>query len=157
MQTLWLICDVSGSMIENGKRLIVRSLARQVEQYFRLGYALKPTLKLVLWNDEAKGLDWSPNDELPSALFECKGSADAQKLISLIGETPLDRILIITDGFWPDTSSEALRNWKDRLPPNALRIIKVGADANPRLRGVDVFSAEDFFTAMDSWPEEHTA
>ena len=39
MSTLWLICDVSGSMLEAGKRLVVRGLVRQGEQYVRLGDA----------------------------------------------------------------------------------------------------------------------
>ena len=40
MSSVWLVCDTSGSMIEGGKRLIMRGLVRQVEQFHRLGYAL---------------------------------------------------------------------------------------------------------------------
>ena len=49
MGAIWLVCDTSGSMIEGGKRLIVRGLVRQVEQFFRLGYGRTRKLQLVLW------------------------------------------------------------------------------------------------------------
>ncbi len=60
MGTVWLVCDTSGSMLEGGKRLIVRGLVRQVEQFLRLGYGPKKDLKLVLWNDEAASQTWNP-------------------------------------------------------------------------------------------------
>ncbi len=37
------------------------------------------------------------------------------------------------------------------MAPDALRIVKVGADANPKLGGGDVFEVEDFFAAMEGW------
>ena len=38
LQTFYMVCDTSGSMAENGKRMQVRSIARIIEQYIRLGY-----------------------------------------------------------------------------------------------------------------------
>ncbi len=151
MRGLWLVCDTSGSMIEGGKRLIVRGLVRQVEQFFRLGYGPTRELQLVLWADEATTQRWDPRDELPLELFECKGSAEGAALVELLGSSSDSSVLILTDGFWSDESHEAVKEWKNHLPHDALRILKVGADANPRLKGHDVFEAEDFFSAMDGW------
>jgi hypothetical protein len=151
MSTLWLVCDVSGSMLEAGKRLVVRSLVREVEQYIRLGYGTKPDIKLVAWNNDAKSLDWSSEDEIPVDLFDCKNSADGGLLVKLHGDQADNKFIVLTDGFWSDESRAAIKRWKEGLSLDALRVIKVGADANPKLKGPDVFEAEDFFTAMDGW------
>ncbi|WP_156393554.1 VWA domain-containing protein [Nocardioides sp. Root140] len=138
-------------MTEGGKRLIMRGLVRQVEQFLRLGYGPKKALKLVLWGDEATSHSWYPGDDVPVELFECKGSADGEALIGLLGSRADDVFLLLTDGFWPHESRSAIKRWKDSIRPDALRIIKVGADANPKLKGDDVFDSEDFFSVMDGW------
>lgn len=154
MTTLWLICDASGSMVEGGKRLIVRGLVREVEQYIRLGYGAVTEIKLVVWKTDAKSIAWSPGDEVPLDLFDCKNSVDANPLAALIGNPSADRLLILTDGFWSDESRAAIKLWNEKLGKNALRIIKVGSDANPRLKGTETFEAEEFFAAMDGWFEK---
>mgnify|MGYP003823687419 CR=1 FL=1 len=151
MSSVWLVCDTSGSMIEGGKRLIMRSLVRQVEQFHRLGYAPKRELKLVLWSDDAARQSWNPGEDLPAELFECHGAADGEELVGLLGSPADDFFLILTDGFWSDESRSAVKRWKDSLRPDALRIIKVGADANPKLKGDDVVQAEDLLSALDGW------
>jgi hypothetical protein len=151
MSALWLVCDVSGSMLEAGKRLVVRSLVREVEQYIRLGYGTKLDIRLVAWRDDAKCLAWSTGDEVPADLFDCKNPADGEVLVHLLGDQADDRFIVLTDGFWSDESRAAIKRWKAGLGRDALRVIKVGADANPKLNGPDVFEAEDFFAAMDSW------
>jgi hypothetical protein len=151
MSTLWLVCDVSGSMLEAGKRLIVRSLVREAEQFIRLGYGARPDIKLVAWNNDAKTLAWSPEDEVPVDLFDCKNSADGEVLAKLLRGRANDRFIVFTDGFWSGESRVAIKRWKEGLDPDALRVIKVGADANPHLKGPYVFDAEDFFAAMDGW------
>lgn len=151
MSTLWLVCDASGSMLEGGKRLIARGLVREVEQYIRLGYGAKTDIKLVVWNSYAKSVTWVPRDEVPLDLFDCKHSADGDALVQLLADPADDRVLLLTDGFWSDDSRSAIKRWKAKLQQDAVRIIKVGADANPKLKGSDVFGAEDFFAAMDGW------
>ena len=138
-------------MVEGGKRLIARGLVREVEQYIRLGYGTTTDIKLVVWNTDAKSIAWSPGDEVPLDLFDCKNSVDANPLVALIGNPSADRLLFLTDGFWSDESRVAIKRWKEELGQNALRIIKVGSDANPRLKSSEVFEAEEFFAAMDGW------
>lgn len=152
MNTLWLICDVSGSMLEAGKRLVVRGLVRQVEQYVRFGYAAEIDLKLVAWHTDATVIPWAPGDEVPPHIFECGGSADGAAFVRLFsGPRSRDKFLLFTDGFWSEQSRVAIKQWKSERDPNDLRIITIGADANPKLKGPDVFESEGFFAAMDGW------
>ncbi len=151
--TVWLVCDVSGSMVEGGKRLIMRQLVRQVEQFLRLGYGRERHLQLVLWGDDAAVHPWDPCDELPAELFECGGSASGEPLIDLLSAPDDAKVLMLTDGFWLDGPRQQINDWRHRIPENTLRIVRVGADANPRLRGEDVFDSENFFSAMEGWLE----
>ena len=49
---LFLVCDISGSMIENGKNMLTRGIVREVEQYVRLE-CRNVMPKLVLWNSSS--------------------------------------------------------------------------------------------------------
>ena len=149
---LWLVCDASGSMIEGGKRLILRGLLRQIEQYYRLGYAPRTQLKLVAWNDAAVNVPWQPGDEVPSDVLTCRGTAEASALISTLSASAVDdRYVIITDGFWADDARQELKRWRESRAEDSLRVIKTGADANPKLTGPEVFEAEDLFAALEGW------
>lgn len=147
---LILIVDTSGSMSEGGKRLVARGLARATEQFIRLGYG-SADLKLVAWNRGARVVEWDPNQEFPPEMLVSEGAANAESLISHLGERPEGKILLITDGFWSQANAKALKRWKERLQLDTLRVIKVGADANPQLRGADIYTAEDLFAALDGW------
>lgn len=147
---VYLVWDTSGSMHELGKRFIARSVARTLEQYFRLGYA-SLELKLVAWSDQAQFIDWSPEQDFPAKQLTAAGMANANSLIALLGPTPEGKIIFLTDGYWSPASAKELRRWKDRLPSDTVRVIKVGADANPLLKGEDVFAAESIFAALDGW------
>ncbi len=149
---LYLICDKSGSMSEGGKHLIPRVVARATEQYIRLGYGCAD-LKLVAWGNEARVVEWIPDKEFPPEMLVCENAANSQALTTLLGEQPDGKVLLVTDGFWSQNDAKVLKRWKEKLQQDTLRIIKVGADANPQLKGKDVFSAEDLFAALDGWVE----
>jgi hypothetical protein len=147
-----LVWDTSGSMGELGKLWIARSVARAIEQYNRLGY-FRADLRLIAWGREARALDWNSDQEFPPELLVPTGSVNAKALISLCPAEPDSKIALLTDGFWTPADAREIRLWRENLPPDNLRVIKIGADANPRLKGSDVFSAEDFFAALDGWLE----
>jgi hypothetical protein len=149
---LHLICDTSGSTSGGGKHLIARSVGRAVEQYFRLGYG-RACLKLVAWCKEARVVEWNPDEEFPPEMLICEGEANVEALINLLGEQPEDKVLLITDGFWSLDDVKALKRRRESLQQDTLRIIKIGADANPQLKGTNVFAAEDLFAALDGWLE----
>ena len=139
-------------MSEGGKHLIASGVARTTEQYFRFGYGCAD-LRLVAWNKEARAVEWIPDREFPPEMLVCGKAAYAEALINLLGEQPDGKVLLITDGFWSQDDAKALKRWKECLQQDTLRIIKIGADANPQLKGSEVFAAEDLFAALDGWLE----
>ena len=149
-KTLYLVCDVSGSMGEGGKNMLMRGIARAVEQYVRLDYGAVD-IKLVLWNTDATVVQWNPDDEFPDQLLRCEGSANAAALCEVLGSQLGGNILILTDGWWSIDDASCLKKWKRTLQSNTLRIIKIGADANPLLTKNDVFSGDDLLAALDGW------
>lgn len=147
-----LVCDTSGSMAEWGKLLIARGVARALEQYLRLGYG-RADLKLVAWGNATRIVDWHPDQEFPLELLVPGGLANAQALVALFGTEPGRRILLLTDGFWSQADARELRRWRECLQQGTLRVIKIGAEANPQLKGGDVFAVEELFAALDGWIE----
>lgn len=147
-----LVWDTSGSMGEWGKLLIARGVARAMEQYLRLGYG-SAELKLVAWSDEARVVDWPSDQEFPPELLVSGGAANAKALVSYFGLEPGGKVLLLTDGFWSQADARELKRWKQGLQPDTLRVIKIGADANPHLKENDVHPVEDFFAALDGWLE----
>ena len=147
---LLLVCDISGSMAEGGKCMLVRGIVRVAEQYVRFGYAVA-SIRLVAWSDTATFVDWEPDTEFPDRLLQCHGSASATALCDLIGSQPVGKVLLLTDGFWPIEDARRLKRWKRSIPPDTLRIVKIGGDANPLLKGDDVFSSDEGFLALDGW------
>jgi hypothetical protein len=154
--TLYIIVDVSGSMLEGGKHLIARGVARTMVQYCHLGYGCAD-LKLVAWSNEARMVEWIPNKEFPPEMLVCEGVVNAVALITHLGEQPDGKVLLITDGFWSQDDVKVMKRWKASLQQDRLRIIKIGADANPQLKGADVFIAEDLLVALDGWLEDEVA
>ncbi|GIW92907.1 MAG: hypothetical protein KatS3mg110_0948 [Pirellulaceae bacterium] len=149
---IYLIWDTSGSMAESGKLWIARSVARAVEQYLRLGYG-RADLKLIAWGDEARHVEWVAEDDFPLELLTAAGSSSAKALTALLGNQPGGKVLLLTDGFWSYPDAKELKRWKQSLPRDTVRIIKIGVDANPHLKGADVFKAEDLFLALHGWIE----
>ena len=155
---LYLVCDISGSMTENGKNMLVRGIARATEQYLRL-FGGAASIKLVLWNKTASVVDWNIDDEFPEAMLECSrnpsGSSDAPgqniPLCELIQTMPEGKYLFLTDGWWMSGNDDVSRLIRE-MPPDRVRIFLIGADANPLLEGnKSVFSTDDFFAALDGW------
>lgn len=150
---LLLVCDISGSMGDGGEPFTMRSAVMTVAQWSRFGYG-QAEIRLCGWAFEVHHfLDWKTRDEFPGELLSWGGGSNNEALIQWIGEKPMGKVLIFTDGFWARDGGRVLKRWKERLPPNTLRIIKIGAAANPQLKGPDVFAAEDLFEAMDDWLE----
>lgn len=149
---LYLVWDTSGSMAEWGKHLIARGVARAVEQYLRLEYGCAE-LKLAAWGNDTRAIDWHPDQEFPPELFVSGDSTNAKGLITFFGTEPQGKILLLTDGFWSQADAREFKRWQESLPKDTLRIIKIGTDANPQLKGKDVFVAEEFFAAFDGWME----
>lgn len=157
--TLVLIVDTSGSMSEGGKCFIARGAVRTVEQYVRLGYG-SAHLTLVAWSEGARTVEWNPVEEYPSEMLTCEGAADAQALVDHLDQIGLDlesRVLLITDGFWSRADEKVLKFWVKRFQAEAIRIVKIGADANPLLKGAGVIAIDELFATLSGWLEGRDA
>lgn len=155
--TLYLVCDISGSMGEDGKPFAMRTAVMTIAQWLRLGYG-NAQIKLCAWASQATlQPDWDARQEYPVDLLACKGTSNWKALVQFFGEKPDGKILLLSDGFWSNNEAKVFKQWKDRLPTDTLRIVKTGPDASPQLKGVGVFAAEDLFAALDGWLEGETA
>ena len=150
MSTVYLICDISGSMVESGKRFILRNLVRTVDQYYRLQKS-QVEIKLIPWGKEAVIAKWVPGQEVPAALVNCEGNASGDALVEKVRGLEDGYFAILTDGYWSPDTRKQIGNWSKSLAPNRLRIIKIGEDADPRLKGPSVFDAEDLLPALKGW------
>lgn len=150
---LHLVCDTSGSMIEDGKPFIIRTLVTSVAQWVLYGYG---RTEIVLWawgSDGCRIADWDTSSEVPDALILCAGTANSLSLIQSLGDKPNGKVLILTDGFWSRADARNLQRWMGCLPSNTLRVIKIGLDASSQLKGTDIFASEELFAALDGWME----
>ncbi len=152
--TFYIVCDISGSMSENGKRMQVRSAARTIEQYIRLGYG-SGTLKLVLWNETASLTEWDPDDDFPEELFDCRGPANAEALCTFFDPAPEGKIILLTDGCWSGDAAAVLKRWLRKLSPETLRIIKIGGETGLRLKQENVFAPDEILPLLDGWAPLH--
>lgn len=149
--TLHLVCDISGSMGDGGKPFLMRTAVMAVVQWAWLGYG-RAEIRLCAWASEARYFQgWSAKHEFPAELLSCGGASNGAALIQLLGKKLDGKVLLLTDGFWSREDVKIFKQWKESLLPDTLRIIKIGADANPQLKGPDVFAAEDLFAALDCW------
>lgn len=146
-----IICDLSGSMAEGGKRFIVRYIVRTIEQYFRLGHMNSIPIKLIAWSDSAQVIDWTPlKEDVPSRLLECKGSAEAEPLIELLGYPKGELLILLTDGYWSMKTENSIIQWNEKLGSESLLIVKAGSDTNSlKLKDVYIFSSDELFKALD--------
>jgi hypothetical protein len=151
MKSLWVVCDVSGSMKEAGKAYIVRGLIYQVAHWFQFEYANGYQVKLMTMGRQARLLDWDFGEEVPEEILNCAGEL-GDDLPVLLGQlSGDDRILLVSDGYWPEATRSAIRRWRSGVNSETLRAIRVGADSNPAWTGSDVYVPEDFIELMTEW------
>lgn len=151
MPAVWLICDVSGSMVEAGKRFQTRGLVREIEQLVRFGYVSPVSLRLATWGAEVVPYEWNPDDEVPEQILACRDSADVQGLVRFIRENRDDKFLIFTDCHWPHDSNELLSTTSGISDKEAVRIVAVGADANTSLRSCVAFPCHESLVLIEEW------
>ena len=149
-QTLYIVCDTSGSMSENGKRMRVRGIARTIEQYIRLGYG-NISLKLIVWNTTASLLEWNPDDEFSPMIFECYGPSNADALCALFDSIPKGKILLLADCCWSRDDANVLKRWQRKLAPDTLKIIKIGSDTVLLQKKENIFSPDEILSALEDW------
>lgn len=149
--TLHLVCDISGSMSDDGKPFILRTLVTSVAQWVLYDYA-QTEITLWAWSSEMRHItNWDPTKDFPEELLLCAGTTNASSLIHSLADLVDCKVLLFTDGLWNQDDARSLKRWKDNLPSSMLRIIKIGADANARLKGPEIFTTDELFSALDGW------
>lgn len=155
-QVFYIVCDTSGSMSENGKRMQVRAIARTIEQYIRLGYG-NGILKLVLWNETSSLVEWNPDDDFPERLLECYGSTNADNLCALFDSAPEGKIILLTDCCWSKETATVLKRWQRKLTPDALRIIIISNENGLLPKRRSIFSSDEILPMLDGWLPLHNS
>lgn len=150
MAEIYLICDMSGSMVEDGRRFIVRNIVRTVDQYYRLR-GEKPDLFVARWTSNVTVERWNLGQDFPEHLLVCEGEVSGDSLVEALSGAKEGYFMLLTDGYWSRESRRRIQSWYRSLPDGHFRIIKVGVDADPRLRGESVFSSENLLCALEGW------
>ena len=148
MNGLTVICDLSGSMAECGKRFIMRNALRAIRQYYQL-LGVELSYELALWKSEVTTIPWRDEEDVPDAIFDCSGLSSETALINGVSLDADKAVIILTDGFWSHATQESIANWLDSEKAIPYRIIKIGTDANETLEGANVFYIEELLSALD--------
>lgn len=149
--SLHLVCDISGSMAEGGKPYAMRTAVLTAAQLARF-CCMSAEASLWGWaSDISQFTDWTTGDEFPTDLLSCSGASNGDALIQWLEDDPDRKVVLFTDGFFLSAGKGLLIQMRKLLPSNCIRIIKVGADHNPQLKGEDVFGQEDVIGAFDAW------
>ena len=150
MADIYLICDMSGSMVEDGRRFIVRNIVRTVDQYYRLR-GKKPDLFVVRWSSNVAVVRWNLGQDFPEQMLVCGGEASGSCLVDEFSKAVDGYFMVITDGYWTRETTKQILTWSRSLPDGHFRIVKIGVDANPKIKGPSVFSGEDLLGALEGW------
>lgn len=144
-----IVCDLSGSMVECGKRYAMNTVLRTIDQYYRM---LNPNVEIRLlgWSNEIEDLQWGLGDDLPEKLLNCRGSSSVNMLISELGDRLDAPVIILSDGYWDDPDNE-FEGWAESLDDGYVRVILLGADANRKLDAPFVFNAESILAALEEF------
>jgi hypothetical protein len=141
-------------MAESGKRLVTRGVVRQVEQYFRFGYANPVDLRLATWRTEVKAYSWQVDDEVPVELFDCHGSSSSDALFSFIKQQSNSKFLVLTDGGWSGECGRSIRLESKSVGGDIVRFVKIGHDGTTALKGQKVADVDGLLVLLDGWFEE---
>ena len=145
-----IICDLSGSMMECGKRFIMQTAIRTIDQYYQLLNPSGAELKLVGWKSGLEELSWSSGEQPPDTLMDCSGSANVSALVTELGDYLDAPVIILTDGYWDDPDDQ-FAHWADGIDDNYVRVIMLGADASNKLGRGYVFTAEALLAALEGF------
>jgi hypothetical protein len=140
-------------MGDAGKALTMRTLVMAIAQWIQCGYG-GTEVKLYSVSSALQNFsDWRANTEYPIELLSCSGNTNFEALNQVLGGKLEGEVLLLTDGYFSQNQEKIHRKLEKYISQNTLRIIKIGTDANPKLKGRGVFAAEDFFAAMSGWLE----
>lgn len=158
--TLTVVADISGSMKELGKIMIVRNLLAYIRERMRLSPNCQfwNSLQLIIWGENTSIVELTVDHDLPH--WEAKGKSNSQQLIQILNahlSDQLERVLLLSDGNFTRDEFNILQKWLQSRPNVSLRTVAVGADASliklEKLTGSwRPFLAENISQAVSNWP-----
>lgn len=151
MPDINLICDTSGSMVEAGKRFLVRSLVRQVEQLMRFHLIPAANLHLFAWGEEMEKCIWNVDDEVPPEIISCKGRVDISVLARFLRQQTNEKSIIFSDCSWEDGRDDTLVAISSLLNQPLVRVVPVGADANLLQAGKMALPCDNALPLLEEW------
>lgn len=151
MPSVWLICDVSGSMVEAGKRFQARGLIREIEQLVRFGYVSHVDLQVAAWGTEVLPFPWSVDEEVPEQILACKEGTDLRALERFIEKNKDDKHIIFSDCHWRLDSAEATNTASAIWEKDSVRVIALGADANLTWKNCVAVPADESLVLIEEW------
>ena len=148
--TLYIICDTSGSMFENGKPMIMRGVAGTAGQYIRL-YGVPAGIKLLSWNKNISEVEWNADDEYPEKMLKYRAPSEGCPPADFFETITGGKILLLSDGFWTGGEGKIFKELESRLPPGAVRIITIGPDYNPYIKSGNISGPDEILGVLDEW------
>ena len=144
---LCILCDVSGSLKEGGKRFALLTTLRTIEQYFWVRDA-SPEVSLFAVNDESFPADTSDFRHIAD---DPKGPFDLKEALSLPAVKTADKLLILSDCCWSNDQRRAFRNLKLLRGSDFARAVIIGAEADRQCRAPDFETAENVLKLLEEW------
>ena len=141
-----IVCDLSGSMLECGKRFILRTALQTVQQYFMMQNP-NVNLRLVRWSCDFSECEW-PRTAYPEELMRCEGKASVQALVDKLPEWECVPKIILTDGCWQD-DARCFDAWTQSTARNDLRLVLLGADSRIPSKTIETYSSESILSALE--------
>ena len=147
---LYIVCDTSGSMSENWRNMLTRSIFCSIEQYMGM-YHQNIDIKLVSWNETATEIERMPNNEYPQEMLTCCGSLNVDSLCKFFKTRDGGKIILLSDYFWPDETKKAFDEWLGSLPKDTVRILKIDFDYTGESPVGSIFTPDNMLCLLDDW------
>lgn len=120
-----LVVDNSGSLIEGGKRFIVRTVLRQLREIWLANNSAEEIRLFLMTGKGLKESAWSKDQDVPSELLFPQGRATIGDVASYPWQEK-DGVVLVTDYCMLPEDRKMLRRWIDQMGVRRARIIVVG-------------------------------
>lgn len=133
-EPLYIIVDVSGSMNEMGKIHLQRNLCRYAAQLRGIDQQKYADLdiRFYQWAQDISEITIQSDGDIPA--LNAEGSSNLCDLSDFLSQhlndTGSARILILSDGNFPNIDIESFQNQLSTFPDLIVRTVAVGADAD---------------------------
>lgn len=158
-ESLYIIVDVSGSMNEMGKIHLQRNLCRYAAQLRGIDQQKYASLdiRFYQWAQDISEITIQSDRDIPA--LNAEGSSNlcdlSDFLSQYLNDTGSARILILSDGNFPNSNIVSFQNQLSKFPDLIIRTVAVGADADLlKLKKIStnnsVHLSENISSAIDS-------